>query len=367
MHERLEALKAEALSRIDTAGADELGDLRTAYLGRKSELKALLKSLGSLPAEERPRFGAAVNTAVKLVEERIEARLAALSSTGDPVAAAELPPGVVAGCDYTRPGFARRPGVTHPLVETQSRIEEIFLRFGYGVAEGPDVEDDAHNFTDLNFPEDHPARDAQDTFFLRGADGSAAVTRETLLMRTHTSPVQVRIMARLAPPFAVIVPGRTYRSDPPDATHSPIFHQVEGLVVGPDVTMGDLKGTLQAFARELFGPAFQVRFRPSFFPFTEPSAEVDVSCMACAAKGAVQPGCRVCKGTGWLEILGAGMVDPNVFEAVCRRRGDRAYDPERVTGFAFGMGVERVAMLCHGVDDMRNFFENDPRFLEMLS
>jgi phenylalanyl-tRNA synthetase alpha chain len=350
--ERIAELRAVAEGEIAAAGSLEaLECLKPGLLGKKSGLKALLKGVGGLPAEERPRFGEAVNAAARGVEAAFAARREALSAGGSGPR----------GFDFTRPGFPVVRGLPHPLVRTRERIETIFRRLGYGVAEGPDIEDDRTNFGDLNFPPDHPARDAQDTFFLAGI-GEA---KNPLLLRTHTSPVQIRVMTAMAPPLAVIVPGRTYRADAQDATHSPIFHQVEGLVVGEAITLADLKGTLAHFARELFGPGFSVRFRPSFFPFTEPSAEVDVSCVACEGRG--DSSCRVCKGTGWLEILGAGMVDPNVFEAVCRRRGDRVYDPERVTGFAFGMGVERIAMLTHGVDDLRLFFENDARFLAMLA
>jgi phenylalanyl-tRNA synthetase alpha chain len=361
--DRVEKLRADAESRIAAArGEPDLESVRVAFLGKKSELKGLLKSVGALPAEDRPRLGAAVNSAAKRIEELLEARRVELE-TGPAGSSTDSSATLRAGLDFTRPGFSRNRGLPHPLVETMDRIVEILVGLGYGVAEGPDIEDDAHNFSDLNFPPDHPARDAQDTFFLeppRADEGGA----EPLLLRTHTSPVQIRVMSLHAPPIAITVPGRTYRSDDVDATHSPIFHQVEGLVVGESITMADLKGTLEAFTAELFGPGYGIRFRPSFFPFTEPSAEVDVGCIACAGKDS---GCRVCKGTGWLEILGAGMVDPNVLENVCRRRGDRAYDPECVTGFAFGMGVERIAMLRHGVDDMRLFFENDPRFLGMLA
>lgn len=349
MIERIETLRREALDAVRAASPVELAALKSRLLGRKSDLKSALKSLGSLPPSERPRAGEAVNAAVREIEAAISAREAESHSQGTQGA-----------LDFTRPGFLRLAGRHHPIHGAIEAIEEIFLRLGYGIAEGPDIEDDAHNFSDLNFPPDHPARDAQDTFFLEPARAE-----NPWLLRTHTSPVQIRVMEAIAPPLAVIVPGRTYRSDAPDATHSPLFHQVEGLVVGANITMADLKGTLDHFAKEFFGPEQRVRFRPSFFPFTEPSAEVDVSCVACDGSEASED-CRVCKGTGMLEVLGSGMVNPAVFEAVNRRRGDRAYDPERVTGFAFGMGVERLAMLKYGIDDMRLFFENDPRFLEMF-
>ncbi|MEK8022905.1 MAG: phenylalanine--tRNA ligase subunit alpha, partial [Candidatus Hydrogenedentota bacterium] len=270
MNERLRALRDEALGRIEAASAAELENLRVSYLGRKSELKSLLKTLGSLSPEERPAFGAAVNAAVREIEGRIEARLEQLSTTSSgPL------------IDFTRPGFARRQGLPHPIISTIEQITQIFVRLGYGVADGPDIEDDAHNFRDLNFPPDHPARDAQDTFFVK----RHPIGDNPLLLRTHTSPVQIRVMEAMTPPLSIIIPGRTYRADAQDATHSPIFHQVEGLVVGYHISMADLKGTLEHFAQEFFGPKFHVRFRPSFFPFTEPSAEVDVSCVACRGDG----------------------------------------------------------------------------------
>lgn len=370
--EELNSILADANDRVASAADKaELGRLKSEFLGKKSRLKELQKGLGKLDPQERPIVGAEVNKIAKVIEEAIQEKeiaLAEVPSSGSPSSAAsstkkkkkktKIQP--LDDTDFTRPGFTFHQGLPHPLFTTIDEIVSIFSRLGYGVAEGPDIEDDEYNFTDLNFPPEHPARDAQDTFFLEPIRAD-----NPLLLRTHTSPVQIRVMEELAPPFSVIVPGRTYRSDTPDATHSPIFHQVEGLVVGADITMAHLKGTLEYFVKSFYGDALEVRFRPSFFPFTEPSAEVDVSCVACAGKNSAS--CRVCKGTGFLEILGAGMVDPKIFEAVCRRRGDEVYDSEKITGFAFGMGVERLAMLRYGIDDLRLFYENDPRFLEQFA
>lgn len=311
--------------------------VRADALGRKGRLKTLMKRLGELPAEARPAAGRAVQKAVAEVERMLS------STSAIRAEAVELP-------DLTRTPPPVPEVLLNPLLETQARIVEAFRDLGFAFAEGPEIETDRNNFTDLGFPDDHPARDAQDTFYLDAPPGPDGTP---LLLRTHTSPVQLRAMEVLDPPLRLLVPGRTYRSDAPDAGHSPIFHQVEGLVVEPGIRMSHLKGTLAHFARRVFGPDRRVRFRPSYFPFTEPSAEVDVSC----------PPCPLCKGTGWLEILGAGLVAPTVFRAVCRRRGDDAYDPEATRGFAFGMGVERVAMIRHGISDMRLFYENDLRFL----
>ncbi|MDZ7386892.1 MAG: phenylalanine--tRNA ligase subunit alpha, partial [candidate division KSB1 bacterium] len=246
--------------------------------------------------------------------------------------------------DYTLPGLVPFIGARHPVLQVMDRIKEIFYGMGFTVEEGPEIEDDYHNFEALNVPADHPSRDLQDTFYLESP----------FLMRTHTSPVQIRTMERCRPPVRMIAPGRCYRKDTPDATHSPVFHQVEGLCVDEGVTFADLKGVVETFAKRLFGPEVRIRFRPSFFPFTEPSAEYDFSCIMCGGKG-----CRVCKGTGWLEISGAGMVDPAVFRFV-------GYDPEKYTGYAFGMGVERIAMLMYQVDDIRLFYDNDLRFLQQF-
>jgi phenylalanyl-tRNA synthetase alpha chain len=326
------------------ASVSDLRAVRDRYLSRKGGLvSTLLKSLGSVPADERPRLGQLANQLKQEIEERLAARLA----EAEP---ARPPAGFV---DVTLAG--RRPalGHRHPLTILRERIETIFMRMGFLILEGPELEDDYHNFEALNMPAEHPARDMQDTLYLASPVQSAAGSPATLL-RTHTSGMQIRYMEEFPPPVRLIAPGRVYRRDNLDLTHTPMFTQVEGLVVGENVTLADLKGTLFAFLRELFGSDRQLRFRPSFFPYTEPSAEVDISCAGCAGAG-----CQMCKRTGWLEILGSGMVHPAVFEAV-------GYDPERYTGWAFGMGIERVALLKWGVEDIRLFYENDLRFLEQF-
>ena len=331
----------------DLAGAATEADLRAVrdrYLSRKGGLvSALLKGLGRVSADERPRLGQLVNHLKEDIEVRLTARMSAVS-------AARPPAGAV---DVTLPGRTRRIGHRHPLSILRDRIEAIFTRFGFLIIEGPELEDDYHNFEALNMPPEHPARDMQDTLYLESPVRSSAGSPATLL-RTHTSGMQIRHMERFQPPVRLIAPGRVYRRDQFDLTHTPMFTQVEGLVVGENVSLADLKGTLVAFVRELFGPDRRVRFRPSFFPYTEPSAELDISCAACGGAG-----CAMCKRSGWLEILGSGMVHPAVFEAV-------GYDPERYTGFAFGMGIERVALLKWGVEDIRLFYENDLRFLEQF-
>jgi len=338
-HPRVEAVAGEARAAIGgAASSSELESLRVKYLGRSGALTQILKSLGTLPAEERPLVGAAANEAKRELESLLDARLA------EALEAERRRQRERARPDLTLPG--RRPprGSLHPLTRVRDEIVSVFMGLGFSVAAGPQIKTDFYNFEALNIPRDHPARDMQDTFYL---------SSETLL-RTHTSPVQIRTMRAQAPPVRIIVPGVVYRRDA-DITHSPMFHQVEGLAVDVDVTMADLKGTLELFARELFGARSKIRFRPSFFPFTEPSAEVDVVCFLCGGDG-----CRVCKQSGWLEILGSGMVHPNVLRNV-------GYDPEAVTGWAFGMGIERIAMLKYGVDDIRLFFENDLRFLEQFA
>jgi phenylalanyl-tRNA synthetase alpha chain len=343
----------------DLAAATSEADLRAVrdrYLARKGGLvSALLKSLGSAPPESRPQLGQLANALKQDIESRLTERLEA-------AAQAHPPAGAV---DVTLPG--RRPliGHRHPLTILRERIETIFSRLGFLVIEGPELEDDYHNFEALNMPPEHPARDMQDTLYLASSVRSATGTSATLL-RTHTSGMQIRYMEKFPPPVRLIAPGRVYRRDNFDPTHTPMFTQVEGLVVGEGIGLADLKGTLYAFVRELFGPDRMVRFRPSFFPYTEPSAEMDISCAACGGSGVVSPkggagdgGCGMCKQSGWLEILGSGMVHPAVFEAV-------GYDAERYTGFAFGMGIERVALLKWGVEDIRLFYENDLRFLEQF-
>jgi len=339
-HPVVDAIAGEAREAVAAAAtAAELEQVRIKYLGRQGALTQLLRSLGTLPAAERPEVGAAANVAKRELEALLDERLGSAQETERARTRAAARP------DLTLPG--RRPpvGVVHPLRRVEEEIIEVFAGLGFSVVDGPEIESDYNNFEALNFPPDHPARDMQDTFFVPGE----------LLLRTHTSPVQIRTMKAQRPPVRVIVPGRVYRRDIADASHSPVFHQVEGLAVDRDISMGDLKGTLDLFARELFGARSRTRFRPSFFPFTEPSAEVDVLCFLCGGDG-----CRVCKQSGWLEILGSGMVHPNVLKNV-------GYDPEEVTGWAFGMGIERIAMLKYGVDDLRLFFDNDLRFLRQFA
>lgn len=340
MDEKLQKLGIEARRTLAAAGSlEELNEIRVKYLGKKGELTKVLRGMGSLSPEERPRIGQVANLVRASIEEELATRTAALKKV---IKEQRLRS---EGIDVTLPGMPVTRGGKHPLTLVLEEIQEIFLGLGYSIAEGPEVETDYYNFEALNLPKDHPARDMQDTFFI----GSE------ILMRTHTSPVQVRVMETTAPqlPVKIIVPGKVYRRDD-DATHSPMFHQVEGLAVDKQITFSDLKGTLNLFARKMFGPQTKTRFRPSYFPFTEPSAEVDISCVMCGGKG-----CRVCSHTGWLEILGSGIVHPRVLEV-------SGYDSEKVTGLAFGMGVERIAMLKYGIDDMRLLFENDLRFLQQF-
>jgi phenylalanyl-tRNA synthetase alpha chain len=341
----IEALRAQFENDLAAAQGDAaLRAVRDRYLSRKGGLvSALLKSLGSAAPADRPRLGQLVNALKQDIEARLDERIAA-------AVGARPPKGAV---DVTLPGRVGAIGHRHPLTLLRERIEAIFTRMGFLVLEGPELEDDYHNFEALNMPPEHPARDMQDTLYLSSAVRSAAGADATLL-RTHTSGMQIRYMETHKPPVRLIAPGRVYRRDNFDPTHTPMFTQVEGLVVDEGISLADLKGTLYAMARELFGEDRKVRFRPSFFPYTEPSAEMDISCAVCAGTG-----CAMCKQTGWLEILGSGMVHPAVFEAV-------GYDPERYTGFAFGMGIERVALLKWGVEDIRLFYENDLRFLEQF-
>jgi phenylalanyl-tRNA synthetase alpha chain len=344
MVDRIEALRAQAEAEIAAAASTaELEELRVHHLGRKAELPNLLRGVAELAPEERGRVGRAANEARQALEALVEARLGELG-------AGELDRRLVADrVDVTLPGDPPRPvGRLHLLTQTRREIEDVFVGLGFSVAEGPEIESVHYNFDALNHDPAHPARARTDTFY---------VDDDTVL-RTHTSPMQVRYMEAHPPPIAVIIPGRVYRRDS-DATHTPQFHQVEGLWVDDDVTLTDLKGTLLAFARAIFGADREVRVRPHFFPFTEPSVEVDVSCFNCARDGSP---CSVCRGEGWLEILGAGMVDPNVFAYV----RDHGYDPDRIQGWAFGLGIERVAMLKHAVPDLRLFYENDLRFLEQF-
>ncbi|MCL6610570.1 MAG: phenylalanine--tRNA ligase subunit alpha [Peptococcaceae bacterium] len=340
MEQKLLRIQARALEEMAGAKSlEELNEIRVRYLGKKGELTGVLRGMGALSPEERPRIGQIANQVRDKIEEKLNDSTARLKDRikREKLAAESL--------DITLPGTVFNLGRLHPLTVVTRRIEDIFLGLGFSIAEGPEVELDYYNFEALNLPKDHPARDMQDTFF---------ITQEVLL-RTHTSPVQVRTMERTAPalPVKIIAPGKVYRRDD-DATHSPMFHQVEGLAVDRRITMADLRGVLQVFAEQMFGPETRTRFRPSYFPFTEPSAEVDISCVMCGGRG-----CRTCSHTGWLEILGCGMVHPRVLEM-------SGYNSGEVTGFAFGMGVERITMLKYGIDDLRLLFENDMRFLQQF-
>jgi phenylalanyl-tRNA synthetase alpha chain len=352
MLERIEEIRAEAAVAIETAGSSsELEELRVRHLGRKAELTTILRGIAELPPEERGKVGGAANKARKELEGLLEASASRLD-------ASELDAKLLTDrVDVTLPGAPPRPvGHAHLIARTTRQIEDVMVGLGYSVAEGPEIEHDYYNFTALNHPEGHPARMLQDTFYVQ--------SHPEVLLRTHTSPMQIRAMETQPPPIFVIVPGKVYRRDS-DATHSPMFHQIEGLAIGEGITLADLKGTLLELCRAIFGPDRELRLRPHFFPFTEPSVEVDVSCFQCGGTGTLESGdrCNLCKGQGWIEILGAGMVDPNVLGFVA----DHGYDPEQVQGFAFGLGVERVAMLRHGVPDLRRFFDNDVRMLEQFS
>ena len=330
MKDLLEQIRQSAMEQLSRVDAD-LSEIRVKYLGKKGELTAVLRSMGSLSPEERPAFGQRANEVRAQIEAEIERRQTEMKSAmRDRALRAEK-------LDVTVPGEDVPFGHIHPLSRVQHEIEDIFIGMGYSI----EVELDYYNFQALNIPPEHPARDTQDTFYIT----------DNVLLRSQTSPVQVHVMEKERPPIRILSPGRVYRSDAVDATHSPLFHQIEGLVVDRGVTMGDLKGTLAMFARRMFGSDTKIRFRPHHFPFTEPSAEVDVSCFACGGKG-----CRFCKGEGWIEILGAGMVHPNVLSGC-------SIDPEEYSGFAFGLGVERVALLKYHIDDMRLLYENDVRFL----
>jgi len=352
MLERIEKIEAEGTAAVGAAaGTAELEELRVRYLGRKAELTTILRGIAELPAEERGPVGAAANKTRKALEELLEGRAGELDAT-------ELDQRLADDrIDVTLPGAPAHPaGHLHLIARTTRQIEDVMVGLGYRVVEGPEIEHDYYNFTALNHPPGHPARMLQDTFYVQ--------SHPEVLLRTHTSPVQIRAMESQPPPIFLIMPGKVYRRDS-DATHTPMFHQVEGLAIGEGITLADLKGTLEELLRAIFGEQRQIRMRPHFFPFTEPSVEVDVSCFRCGGGGTLDSGerCNLCKGQGWIEILGAGMVDPNVLGFVA----ENGYDPDRVQGFAFGMGVERIAMLKHGVPDLRRFFDNDVRMLEQFS
>jgi len=342
----IEQLRAEfqsALASATTIAAAKA--VRDEFLSRKQgRVTALLKAIGSAPADERKALGAQANALKQEIETAIDAREAELAATA-------APPGAV---DVTLPGRLPLPGRRHPLTQVRERIEDIFLGMGYQIIDGPELEDDWHNFEALNMPAEHPARDMQDTLYLT-TPVPAPGGRLATLLRTHTSGMQIRYMEANKPPVRIIAPGRVYRRDDIDATHTPMFTQVEGLVVDEGISLGDLKGTLNTFAERFFDKDIRTRFRPSFFPYTEPSAELDVQCQGCNGRG-----CGLCKHTGWIEVLGCGMVHPAVFEAV-------GYDANRYTGFAFGVGIERLALRLYGIDDIRMFYENDARFLRQVA
>ena len=338
MKDQIEKLKMVASEQIERAASkEEILNIRTQYLGKKGEVTSLLKRIGGLSPEERPIVGQIINKLKVFLEESIDQLLKEFEERrrNEQLSQENL--------DITLPGRRIKLGAKHPIIEVLQEIVAIFTPLGFQVVEGPEAELDYYNFEALNIPKEHPARDMHDTFYIS----------DNLLLRTHTSPVQIRVMETTSPPVRIIAPGKVYRCDS-DISHTPMFHQVEGLMVDKNITFGDLKGVLTLFVHKIFGKDTQLRFRASFFPFTEPSAEVDIQCQICKGKG-----CRICAGSGWLEILGAGMVHPEVFKKV-------NYNPEEVSGFAFGMGIERIAMLKFGIDDIRLFFENDLRFLRQF-
>lgn len=337
VQDKLSALMDEALSAIQTASdVAALQQLKSMYAGRKGLIASLLKELPGLAPDKRKAVGEAINNAKEAIEAALESRSIVLASTRASEALAKE------SLDVTLPGRFTPPGRLHPVTQVMNEVQDIFLALGFDIAEGPEVELDRYNFASLNIPKNHPARDMQDTFYFS----------DDVLLRTHTSPVQIRVMESVRPPIRIIAPGAVFRRDS-DITHTPMFHQVEGFMVDTNVSFANLKSVLTEFLRQLFGET-GIRMRPSFFPFVEPGAEVDITCVICSGKG-----CRVCKNTGWLEILGCGMIHPNVFKSV-------AYDPEQYTGFAFGLGIERIAMLKYGIDDIRLFYENDLRFLRQF-
>jgi len=339
MKERLNDILNEALYTLDRlADLDAIEALRVKLLGRKGELTQILKTMSAIDPKERPIIGELANRIRNDIENKLEERISVIEKN---ILACKLSKETI---DVTLPGKSYSRGSLHPLTIVLNEIKDIFLSMGFSIAEGPEIELDYYNFEALNIPMNHPARDSQDTFYIT----------ENILLRTHTSPMQVRVMQNERPPIRIIVPGRVYRSDAVDATHSPIFHQVEGLLIDKNVSMGDLKAVLDTFAKELFGPTTRTKFRPHHFQFTEPSAEMDASCSSCGGNG-----CRICSYTGWIEILGAGMVHPNVLRGC-------GIDPDEYSGFAFGMGIDRITNLKFGIDDIRLLFENDIRFLQQF-
>ena len=371
----LTALNKEAAK---VASEAEWKEFRDRWIGRKNGILTEVNELWlkGAPKEAKRDAGQLVNSLKATVEEKVDSAAKGLPQTGVPQAEAaatltkesvprpeesNAPPALPQQIDITLPGIRRPIGAEHPVIKTMHELVSVFQKLGYSVADGPVVETDYYNFEALNFPPNHPARDTQDTLFIAGQQGKPQ--RERLLLRTHTSPVQIRTMEKLHPPLRIVIPGTVHRNDPADASHSPMFHQIEGLAVDSNITFGDLKGTLDHAMKEFFGSSVKTSFRPSFFPFTEPSAEMFVSCFICGGSGKRgMDACRPCKQTGWIEILGCGMVNPNVFEFV----KDSGYDPRRVSGFAFGMGADRIALLKYGVDDIQLFFNGDVRFLQQF-
>jgi phenylalanyl-tRNA synthetase alpha chain len=356
----LDSASRDLLSALDSesatvSGENELKLFRDRWMARKDGIVTQINELWlkAAPKEAKRDVGQRVNDLKNKIEGTVTVKLSSLSVNGHGTVQPPL--------DITLPGIRRPLGTEHPVIRTMNEMVGVFRNLGYSVSEGPEIETDYYNFESLNFPPNHPARDMQDTLFLAGQDKKAL--RERLLLRTHTSPVQIRTMEKLKPPLRIVIPGKVYRNDPPDASHSPMFHQIEGLAVDTNITFGDLKGTLDHAMKAFFGSSVKTQFRPSFFPFTEPSAEMMVSCFICGGSGrrGSEP-CRPCKTTGWIEILGCGMVDPNVFEFV----RDNGYDPAKVSGFAFGMGADRIAILKYGVDDIQLFFQGDVRFLQQF-
>lgn len=337
MEEEIKEIQKQAISEANQAETpDDIEQLRVKYLGRKGLVNRLFSELGSVSAEEKPKVGNMLNSLKNSITETLSEAKSRIGAARDDLKCERI--------DVTMPGTKRPLGNLHPLTQVTDRINEIFLNLGFKIAEGPEIETPHYNFEALNIPLEHPSRDAFDTFYID----------DNTLLRSQTSTVQIRVMEKEKPPLQVIAPGKVFRPDATDASHSFMFHQVEGFMVDKDIKFSDLKGILTLFSKQMFGEDIKMRFRPHFFPFTEPSAEVDISCMICKGKG-----CRVCSYKGWLEILGAGMIHPRLFEIV-------GYDPKKWTGFAFGMGVERIAMLKFGVDDIRLFFENDLRFLRQF-
>ena len=339
MKEKLAAIRSAAMSALENSKMlSELEELRIQYLGKKGELTSVMKGMGGLSAEERPVIGQLANEVRSKIESALEEKKAALEQAAADIKIKKET------IDVTMPGNKQKKGKRHPLTTVLDDLKDIFTGMGFTVVEGPEVELDYYNFEALNIPKDHPARDTQDTFYIN----------DNVVLRSQTSPVQVRVMEKQKPPIRIISAGRVYRSDAVDATHSPVFHQIEGLVIDKGITMADLKGTLEVFVKKLYGEDTRLRFRPHHFPFTEPSAEVDISCFNCGGEG-----CRICKGEGWIEILGCGMVHPKVLK-------NCGIDPEEYSGFAFGIGLERITMFRYGIDDLRLYFENDIRFLEQF-